>query len=437
MKTNIRNRFMIGILLIGGALCSFTGVSLADQTVEIKTQSQMKGQLYSLEKMSSFVSVGDKVYVTLTKEAKMMPGDRMEIYEPVKSGKMDENGDSILVHVGRLKVISSSEGQKLGIVEFAVHEISTESYVDFTTPEDIDIAGLVDYLKSLLEGHLKNPATSNLKVAFADVTNNSGSITKMDEEIYKKLSTSFCAKLQFSCISRGTIHTLMMEYGLSTTANPGKYFLLKTGTQLKADVLITASASPAEQGKVTVTIRAYSTLDGTQDPDGTVMVKGIKFINDPSEGGVVVNNTNKRQGILKVVLNKSEKLNGKRVDNFFVESLEGRVPEKFSDLIKDILLNVKMELDYRPLEQKGKSGEYYFDMVSSGTHMLTVSVFPFIPGKPGVVTGKKISKTVSLDIPSDVGTEVEVDVKTHGKQVIIAVDSNGLEEQPLAPMAIP
>jgi hypothetical protein len=439
MKTYMKSDFIVGMIFLCGLLCFSAERAWAGSAAGIKVVSQVKGRIEMLEKSTAFLSVGDFVLVTLNKPSSAMPGDKMEIYEPVKTEKTDESGSPILMHVGRLALTDIGEGRIIGVVEFALHEIMSGSYVDFSLPEESWAEGLSDYLSLALERHASHKAgdiaAGTLGVAFADVTNDAGDITRLDEEVYEKLSASICARSQLSCVSRGSLTGFMRANGISTTANPGRYFLEKIGREFKADIMITATASQ-EAGAIAITFRTYSLKDGSQDPDFKITLHDVGYSTDKAEGGILVKNTNKSTSILKIVLNKSSRLNGKRVENLFVESLDAHVPEKYAEFIPDLVLKVSMELDDRPLEPLGKTGEYYSDLISGGTHSLTITVVPSIPGKPGVNMGKKISKTVALNIQPEFATETEVDVKTLGKQIIIAVDSNQMEKQSPTPTDI-
>ncbi len=437
MKTQMRNGFIAGMILLCGVLCFSATRAWAGSAPEIKVVSQVKGRIETLEKTTSFLAVGDIVAVKLDQPSSPLPGDRMEIYEPVKTDKTDESGSPILVHVGRLEITDVGDGRIIGVVEYAIHEIMSGSYVDFSRPEETWAEGLSDYIRTVLERHATHKAgdvtTGVLKVAFADVTNGAGDITRLDEEVYEKLSASICARPQLSCVSRADLTELMRGYGVYTTANPGRHFLGKIGKKFGADLMITATASQ-ESGAIATTFRTYSLKDGLQDPDFKVTLRGVGYSTDSAEGGILVKNGKNSTSLLKIVLNKSSRLNGKKVDDLFVESLVGRVPEKYAEFIPDLVLKVNMELDDRPLEQRGKTGEYYSDLISAGAHTLAITVVPSIPGKPGVNMGRKISKTVVLNIQPASAAETEVVVKTLGRQVIIAVDSNPMEEQPLTSM---
>lgn len=437
MKTQMRNGFIVGMLLLCGALCFSAGRAWAGSAPEIKVVSQVKGRIETLEKTTSFLAVGDIVSVKLDQPSSPLPGDRMEIYEPVKTDKTDESGSPILVHVGRLEITDVGDGRIIGVVEYAIHEIMSGSYVDFSRPEETWAEGLSDYIRTVLERHGTHKAgdltTGVLKVAFADVTNGAGDITRLDEKAYEKLSASICARPQLSCVSRADLTELMRAYGVSTTANPGGYFLAKIGKKFGADLMMTATASQ-ESGAVAATFRTYSLKDGMQDPDFKVTLRGVGYSTDSAEGGILVKNGKNGTSFLKIVLNKSTRLNGKKVNDLFVESLVGRIPDKYAEFIPDLVLKVSMELDDRPLEQRGKTGEYYSDLISAGAHTLAITVVPSIPGKPGVNMGRKIYKTVAVNIQPVSAAETEVVVKIVGRQVIIAVDSNPMEEQPLTYM---
>ncbi len=437
MKTQIRNGFIVGTSLLCGILCFSAEPARAASAAEIKVVSQVKGSIEAMEKTTTYLSVGDIVAVKLDRPSSPLPGDRMEIYEPVKTEKTDESGSPILVHVGRLVLTDVGEGRIIGVVEYAIKEIMSGSYVDFTLPEEAWAEGLSGYIRDVLERHVTHKAgeitTGVLKVAFGDVTNGAGDITRLDEEAHDKLYASICARPQLSCVGRAGLTELMRSYGVSTTADPGRYFLWKIGKKFQADIMITVTASQ-ESGAVAATFRTYSLKDGAQYPDFKVTLRGVGYYTGSAEGGVLVKNRKNNLSLLKIVLNKSSRLNGKKVDNLFVESLAGRVPEKYAEFIPDLVLKVVMELDDSPLEQRGKTGEYFSDLISAGAHTLTITVVPLIPGKPCVNMGRKISKTVVLNIEPVSAAEAEVVVKTVGRQVVIAVDSNPVEEQPLTNM---
>ncbi|MBI3794325.1 MAG: hypothetical protein HY280_06300 [Nitrospinae bacterium] len=431
-ETGQKNGIIVALLVIAGVLLFFVWQAQAVSPAGIMTADEIKGRIEVLEKTTSFIAVGDVVLVVMNKPVLLMRGDRLEIYDPDNTGKTDSRKQKILKHVGRLVVIEVGNGRIVGKVEFAKQEIASESYVDFSIPEKIQTDAYTPHLKALADKLLEKNGSGVIKIAFPDVTDASGDVTRLGDAIYENISASICGRKQFSCVDRGELASVMRGYGLATSASAGKYFMKKINKEFDADLFVSAVAvpNPAGDGSATVTVKMFGAGDGVKKLEFALTEKAAVAESPEEMAQVVAKNDGAGLGFLRLSLANTDALNGKQVDNLFVEPLDSHIAAQYMKIISDIVPNVTLAVDDKPLTNKDKASAnlYYSDILSAGNHRLTVTVAPSLPsrGIADLTYGKKIVKTMPFVVKADGAVQTDVYVRIFNKQVIIAVDNNPL-----------
>ena len=439
IKSDGQNDIIVRLILIIGVLLLFTWNAQAD-TLEIKSEKEMKGRLEVGEKEMALLTVGDRVKLFLDKPGLVMPGDRMEIYEPTKTSIEDSKGDRLLVRVGKLVVTDVDDRKVMGRVEVASKEIFIGSYIDYLLPQSVQADKYSQFLKSLAKTFLTDPTHGTVTIAIPDVTDNGGSITRLSEEVYKEMSASVCQRPQFSCVNRADIISLMQGFDVQTSNSIGRYLHRKIAKKFNANLLLTAVVSPEWKKGELMQIRVV-----TYDLKTDKKMQDFELSADKKEylsrsGGtdeVIVRNKDAKQGLFKIWLNRKALLNGRRVDNLFMIQLEDYVPKKQWKYIPEAVLNVEMVFDGKTLKPDDQGVIYYFDVINSGPHSLVLTVTPTIGGNSALPLGHPIEKSILLAVSPEITTETEVVLKVLGKQAIIVVDTNKMKEQVLLPIDFP
>ncbi|MBI5179607.1 MAG: hypothetical protein HZA04_10170 [Nitrospinae bacterium] len=437
MKTDIKTNWIVRLILAAGILLLFTWNVQAEPSL-IKTEEEVKGHLEIGEKETSLLAVGDRVKILFDKEVAVMPGDRMEIYEPTKTGMEDEKGNKILAHVGRLVITDVSDTKVIGKLEQASKELFVGSYVDYSLPENLQADRYSGYFKTLVNTYLKDPERDSIKVAIMDVNDEEGNITRLSEDVFKEFSTSLCGRPQFTCVKREELLSLLQVHDIPTSRGVGRYLRRKLFQKNGALLLITASIKPeAKKGEnLLINVATYDLKDDRKMQDIAIIAPKKEFATKAEDDEIIVKNRDAKQGLLKITLNRKAPLNGRRVDNLFMIPLEDFVPKNQWKYIPESILNVEVQLDGKVLKPSDQGTLYYNDIINGGHHSLLLSVTPTIQGKSELPLSRAIDKTILLNVPGDVGTETEIVLKIFGKQAIVVVDSNRIKEQALLPIDI-
>lgn len=444
MKQDTLNTVMVRLILTTGLLLLFTWGANAAEPGAMKGIGQMKGFIEAGEKSIALLAVGDRVKLKLKNPEAVMPGDRMDIYEPAKTGMVDDRGDELLAWVGRLVITGIDGGTVLGSLESATREIFAGSHLDYTLPDERRQSRYFGLMR-MMAASMADPARNFVTVALPDVTDGAGNETRLSEAVYVQLREALCGRPQFRCVERGALRAMLDEYDVKTGASAGGLVRGKAATRFAADWFVTGRLASADalnaaarenvrSGGLFLTVTAYDLRSAAKVFTSTYPVAAGEYnIANGATDDVLVAYRAARHAYLKIMVDGGAMLSGRRVDNLFMAPLDEYVDMEHRRHISGgsdgrvIMGNIEVSLDGKPL-RRGADGVYYDDIVSAGGHTLRVSAVPSLMGRGEPPIGKRLDKSVQLIIAPDAAYTSQVLVGIFGRQGLIAVDTRPMRE---------
>ncbi len=444
MKQDTLNPIMIRLILATGILLLFTWGANAAEPGGMKSLGQMQGVIEAGEKNIVLFSPGDRVKLKLKNPEAVMLGDRMDIYEPVNTGMVDGRGDELLGWIGRLVIISVDGEMIFGSLEAAKREVTAGSHLA-STAEDATRQGRYFGLMRMMTASMADPTHGLITVALPDVTDGAGNVTRLSEEAYFLLRHALCGRPQFHCVERGALRALLGEYDVATGISAGVLVRGKAASRFGADWFVTGRLVPADALSNTshdgafpflLTVTAYDLNNARVVLTSTYPVSGAEFhsVNGaPDEVLAAYRPT--RHAYLRIAVDEGMTLSGRRVDHLFLAPLDEYVDMEYRRHIggvsggRVVMGNIEMALDGKQL-RRGADGVYYDDVISAGSHILCVSAVPSLVGRGQPAIGRRLDKSVELDIAPDAVFNSQVVVGIVGRQGLIAVDTRFMKEHP-------
>ncbi len=442
MKHDTLNPVIVRLIFTTGILLLFTWGANAAEPGGMKSLDQMQGIIEMGEKNAVLLATGDRVKLKLKNPEAVIMGDRLDIYEPVNTSLVDGHGDALLGWTGRLVITSLDGGMVFGTLEAANREITAGSHLAYTAASQ---QGRYLELMRAMTAFMADPARHVITVALPDVTDGAGNVTRISEQVYLQLSQAICERPQFHCIERGALRTFLGQYDVATGISAGELVRGKVASQFGADWFINGQFvsadslnNPAHNGSspFIFTVTAYDMGHDRKTLTSSYSVSASEFNSVsgfPDE--LLVAFRPIRHSFLRVTLDEGMALSGRRVDNLFLLPLEEYVDQEYRRYIEGVpggrivMGNIEMTLDGKQLQSEA-GGVYYEDVISAGTHILRVSAVPCLMGRGQSAIGKRLEKSVELDISPDAAFASQVVVGTVGRQGLIAVDTRPMKKYP-------
>ncbi len=404
-----------------------------DYVPQLISEKEMKGALQTAAKELALLSVGDSVTVIIDPSL-VMPGDRLDIFEVIKSQKSRKKGDRLVFPVGRLVITEVYPEMVVGELEHAKKEIFAGSYVDFHMPARIHVNRYIDFINTIVTARLDDPINGVIKTALIDVTDEMGSVRRIQEAVYNELRHAICRRPQFSCVSRDEIGKFMRQKGISTSMSMGRYMREKLAEEFGAELYISATAVH-DRERVQIILSAYDLEKSLKTKDIEITaLSGDYVIPIGMPEDVIVEYNNVRHGYLKMSIDKPEFLSGRKVDFLFTENLDDYIFRKYLDTLGENLSDevelgrVTVRIDGRVLRE-GKKRVLFDGIIRAGEYDLKITAIPSLKDNPDVVVGRPIESRAKLKIHPNAPVRTEIILKTYGRQAIIILDTNPIKER--------
>ncbi len=404
-----------------------------DYVPQLINEKKMKGALQTAAKELALLSIGDSVTVIIDPSL-VMPGDRLDIFEVIKSQKSKKKGDRLVFPIGRLVITEVYPEMVVGEVEYAKKEIFAGSYVDFHLPARIHVNRYIDFINTVITARLDDPINGVIKTALIDVTDEMGSVRRIQEAVYNELHHAICARPQFSCLSRDEIGGFMRQKEISTSMSMGHYMRAQLAEEFKTELYISATAVH-DRERVQIILSAYDLEKGLKTKDVEITaLSGDYVIPVGMPEDVIVEYNNVRHGYLKMSMEKPEFLSDRKVDFLFTENLDDYIFKKYLDSLGENISDevelgrVTVRIDGKILRE-GKKHVLFDGIIKAGEYDLRITAVPSLKDDPDVVVGRPIETRAKLIIHPNAPVRTEIILKTYGRQAIIILDTNPMKER--------
>ncbi len=446
MKQDTLNSMMVRLILTTGILLLFTWNANAGEAVTMRSMGQMQGVIEAGEKNVVLLTLGDRVKLKLKDPEAVMPGDRMDIYESLKSGMTDNGGDELLAWAGRLVIIATDGGIVLGALEAVNKEIFAGSYLAHTLTDERRRNRYFTLMR-MMAASKADPARGFITVALPDITDAMGNETRLSEAAYVQLREALCGRPQFHCVERGALRAMMNEYDVRTGASAGGLVRGKAAARFDADWFVTgrlasveasnnAARADVNDASLLLTVTAYDLRNSAKFITSAYpLAAGEYGVADGAQNDVLVAYQATRHAYIKIAVDDGMILSGRRVDNLFLAPLDEYVDMEYRRYIGNgldgrvVMGNIELVLDGKPL-RRGADGVYYDDIISAGDHILRVMAIPSLAGRGQPPIGKRLDRSVELVIAPNTAIMSQVVVGVIDRQGLIAVDTQAMKEHP-------
>ncbi len=448
MKQDTLNSIMVRLIFTTGILLLFTWEANAANPGTMKGMGRMQGFIEAGENNVVLLALGDRVRLTLKDPEAVVPGDRMEIYESIKTGVVDGRGDEMLTWVGRL-VITGVDGEMvLGLLEAANKEIIAGNHVAHSLPDDRRQNRYLGLMRLMAES-MADPSRDYITVALPDVTDGIGDETRISEAAYLHLRDAICGRPQFHCVERAALRAMLNEYDVKTGSSAGDLVRVKAAKRFNADWFITgrldhvdalkgAVPENANSAPLFLKVIAYDLANANRVYTLTYSVAAEEYsVVNGAPDDVLAAHRAIGHAYCKIAVDDGMILSGRRVDSLFLAPLDEYVDMENRRHIGNgsdgqvVLANIEMSLDGKPL-RRGADGVYYDDIISTGKHTLIISAVPSLFGSGRSPIGKRLEASAELIIAPDTVLLSQVVVGIVGRQGLIAVDTRPMKEHPFA-----
>jgi len=363
----------------------------------------------------------------------VIPGDGLVIYEPVetqnKNSDEENEPDRLYRLSGTLIVTRIDKSRVYGQIATVKREILPDSRLMFELSPEIQNSRYFGFLKKIAVAKLKDPANEFIKTGLVDATDGDGNVTAFSQSVFRDLKKSVCARRQFQCVDSDRIRTFLAQYGVTTSASIAPFIRKKLFEKFGMDQLFTSKVA-VKGDEATIYMTSWDLKNELKTPETAVKASVGDFsVRGDNPEQILTPFRKTEYGYLKITVNRSAYIKGRRVEHLFMEKLDDHIFAQYKEnlsanLSDDVAFgNVMVLIGNRLFTEQGDT-VVFDDIIRAKTHKVTLSVTPILKGESSLPLGAPIEEEIELTIPPDESIHMEIILKIYENRAIIIMDSN-------------